>query len=119
MEKSFDLEKRTLNFGKNIILLIKKIPRNILTENIVRQFLKSGTSIGANYCEANNAESRNDFIHKIALVKKESKETIYWLELLLVAAPDLIKDIEIIQKEAKELFYIFNSIYQNTKNNTP
>ncbi|MFH1089455.1 MAG: four helix bundle protein [Candidatus Uhrbacteria bacterium] len=117
MEGIFDLDERTLKFGKEIILLVKKIPKNISTENIVKQLLKSGTSIGANYSEANSAESRNDFIHKIGIVKKESKETVYWLELLKVTVPEISEEIEGVKKEAKELFYIFNSIHNKTRNN--
>jgi len=118
MEVSFDLEDRTTKFGKEVIFLSKKIPRNIFTENIIRQLLKSGTSIGANYCEANNAESRNDFIHKIALVKKEAKETVYWLGLLQASVPEFSNIILLVEKEAREIFYIFNSIYDKTKNNS-
>ncbi|MCX6984975.1 MAG: four helix bundle protein, partial [Lentisphaerae bacterium] len=77
-----DLEKRTKLFAINLIVFISTLPRSNINDVILYQLLKAGTSIGANYREANRAESKNDFKHKIGIVQKEASETQYWLELM-------------------------------------
>ncbi|MCK5084817.1 MAG: four helix bundle protein, partial [Candidatus Pacebacteria bacterium] len=72
---NFDLEERTAEFGENIIKFAKKIPKNTITIPIITQLIKAGTSVGANYCEADGAESKKDFEHKMGICKKEAKET--------------------------------------------
>jgi four helix bundle protein len=76
-----ELEKRTKKFALEVIRFVADLPKNKITDVLGYQFLKAGTSIGANYREANGAQSRQDFIHKIAIVEKEASETQYWLEL--------------------------------------
>ena len=88
-KEKYDLLDRTHEYSIKVILLAKKIPLTIITSNLIGQFLKSGTSIGANYCEADNAESKDDFIHKLSISCKESKETIYWLKMIETACPEL------------------------------
>ena len=78
-----ELERRTKEFSLQLIRFLESLPKNYLGETQGRQLLKSGTSIGANYREANRAESKADFIHKLAIVEKEASETLYWLELML------------------------------------
>jgi four helix bundle protein len=78
-----ELERRTKEFSLILIRFLESLPKNYLGETLGRQLLKSGTSIGANYREANRAESKADFIHKLAIVEKEASETLYWLELML------------------------------------
>ena len=79
----YDLEKRLHQFSINLICLLKTVKIKIINENIIRQLLKSWTSIWANYNEANWASSRKDFRNKIYICKKESQETEYWINLLL------------------------------------
>ena len=81
-----ELEQRTKEFSLNLIRFLQSLPKNYLGEAMGRQLLKSGTSIGANYREANRAESKADFIHKLAIAEKEASETVYWLELMTEAA---------------------------------
>ncbi len=76
-----ELEKRTKTFAIQVIHYIASLPKCKESDVLGHQLLRSATSIGANYREANHAESRADFIHKIALVEKEAAETQYWLEL--------------------------------------
>src|SRR6266567_1706535 len=76
-----ELEKRTKRFGLRIIAFVATLPSGKAGDVVGYQMVKAGTSVGANYREANRAESRNDFIHKIAIVEKEAAETQYWLEL--------------------------------------
>ena len=66
----FDLEERTARFGENVVKFCKKIDKNSVTNPIISQLIRSATSVGANYCEADDAESRKDFKHKIGICKK-------------------------------------------------
>ncbi len=92
-----------------------KLPKNEVSRPLILQFEKSGTSIGANYCEANNGESKNDFKHKIGICKKESRETMYWLSLLAEALPNYGNELKLLWKEAKELTLIFGAIIKSSK----
>ncbi len=116
--KKYDLEERTAKFGEGIIMLAKTIPVNLVTQRIIPQLVAAGTSIAANYCEADDAESGKDFKHKIGICKKEARETKYWLKVMVVAVPELKDQAGHLWQEAKELHLIFNTIYQkvNTKN---
>jgi len=108
----FDLEDRTVVFSENIILLCKKIPKHDLIQPILIQLIRSATSIGANYNEANGASSKKDFANKIFICKKESKETQYWLRLLAKSINDekIISEIRILWQESLELGKIFSAI---------
>jgi len=113
---NYDLEERTAKFGENIIEFAKKIPKNSITLPIISQLVRSGTSVGANYCEADEAESGKDFKHKLGIAKKESRETKHWLRMIVKAVPDLEEEAKILWQEAKELSLIFNSIINKIKN---
>ena len=104
-----ELEGRTKRFSLNLISLLKSLPKGYLGEVIGRQLLKSGTSIGANYREANRAESKADFIHKLAIVEKEASETLYWLELMLEAGIGANQEAIRLMQVAKELLAIFTA----------
>jgi len=84
-----------------------------VTGSLVDQLVRSGTSVGANYLEANDCESRRDFRHKIALCRKESREAKHWLRMLAVADDELAKDARPLSREARELNLIFSSILRN------
>ncbi len=114
-EKKWDLEERTAKFGEDIIKFCKKVPRNPITNPLITQLVKAGTSVGANYCEADNAESKKDFRHKIGIVKKESRESKYFIRMIAVAAPELKDEARPLWQEDKELNLIFNSIYRKVK----
>ncbi|SRR5258706_3910353 len=114
-EKVYDLEERTTLFSENLIDLCKKAPKNIVTIPIIDQALRSGTSMGANYSEANGASSKKDFRNKIFICKKEGKETMYWLRLLAKAAKEVAEECRVLWKEAHELTLIFSKISNNSK----
>lgn len=86
--QKYNLPERTENFGKEVIMLTKIIPKNCITVPLISQFIRSGTSIGANYHEADNAESKSDFIHKMSISKKEAKETLYWANIIITTCPE-------------------------------
>lgn len=115
--KIFDLEERTTVFSESVILLCKSVKQSNVTVPLVNQLIRSATSIGANYREANGASSKKDFKNKIYLCKKESKETQYWLQLLAKAIDDqvTINQCRILWKEAHELTLIYSSISLHTK----
>jgi four helix bundle protein len=75
--------------------------------------IRSGTSVGANYCEADDAESKNDFKHKIGICKKEARESKHWLRMIVTAIPELRDDAAVLWQEAKELNLIFNAIIRS------
>ncbi len=110
--KNFDLEERTAKFGEEIIKFCRKVPRSPINDPLVTQLTKCGTSVGANYCEADDAESSDDFYHKIGICKKESRESKHFVRMLVVAIPELKDDARKLWQEAKELNLIFNSIYR-------
>lgn len=107
----FDLGERTEKFARDIVCFAKKIPDSTITKQLIAQLIRSGTSIGANYCEADNAISRRDFYHKISICKKEARETIFWLKTFLAILPLNEFEIQKLQDEAKQLMLIFNAIY--------
>jgi len=113
--KKYDLEERTAKFAEKIIELCKKAPKNEISIPIIDQLIRAGTSIGANYCEANGASSKKDFKNKIFTCKKESKETKYWLRMLAKTVQELVSDCRLLWQEAQEYTLIFSKIAISTK----
>lgn len=107
----YDLQERTLSFSKAMIAFLKAEKIHSLNRNIIDQLIRSTTSVGANYAEANGASSRNDFRNKIFICKKEIQETKYWIKLLAeVISEDRKPQLRDLFKEAHELTLIFNKI---------
>ncbi len=116
--KIFNLEERTTKFGEAIIDFAQELPKNIINNQLITQLVKSGTSIGANYMEADAAESKKDFRHKIGICKKEAKETRYWLRMIIKANPAENGRCLILWKEAHELLLIFSAIIKKSVRDT-
>jgi four helix bundle protein len=110
--RQFDLEERAARFGEAVIAFAKRIALSAITEPLVRQLVKSATSIGANYCEADDAGSKKEFRYRISVCKRESRETKHWLRMLAAAAPDQKADGRVLWQEAKELHLIFAAIFR-------
>ncbi len=108
-------ELRTRKFAVEIIKLSSSLPYSIESKVIKNQITKSGTSIGANYREANRARSNADFKHKIKICEGETNETIFWLELISDLNWKEKDDLETLLLEAKELLAIFTSIRNKLK----
>ena len=106
----FDLEERTAKFGIAVIRLCKRIRTDEVSKPLVNQLVRSATSVGANYMEANGADSKNDFKAKISICKKEAKETMHWLRMLAEAEPGFADELRVLWKEAHELSLIFGAI---------
>jgi four helix bundle protein len=110
-----ELEKRTKQFALKIIAFAATLPNGRTGDVIRYQLVKAGTSVGANYREANRAESRNDFIHKIAIVEKEASESQYWLEICDEAKLGDAKQRDWLLQESGELLAIFTSAGRTAK----
>ena len=109
-KKKYDLEERTAQFGGAIIEFVKTLPRDPINSPLISQIIRSGTSVGANYMEADGAESKKDFQHKISICKKESKETKHWLRMIAKANPNRRDECQKLWREVQELTLIFSSI---------
>jgi len=115
--KKYDLEDRTAKFGEEIITFCKALPHTIITTPIIAQLVRSGTSVGANYSEADDAESKKDFRHKIVICKKEARETKHLLRMIATVIPKSKEKARNLWREAKELNLIFNAINKKLKYN--
>ena len=114
-KKKYDLEERTAKFGEDIIEFAGKIPKNVITIPIIGQLIKAGTSVGANYNEADCAESKKDFEYKLAISKKEAKETKHWLRMIAKATPELKNEAKPLWQESNELQLIFIAIIRKSQ----
>ena len=113
-KKPYDLEERTLHFAKRAFQYFKNLPRNPVNVEVAQQGIRSSGSMGANFIEANEALSRKDFIMRVKVSRKESKETIYWLRL---SEPSEAQEQErnALIAEATELMKIFGAIIEKSK----
>ena len=108
-----NLEERTLIFSKDIISLVKILDKNRINFRLSDQLIRSATSVGANYREANETETDKDFLNRVRISKKECKETIYWLNLLVHNNPSLGLEINKFIDESEQLMKILATIYRN------
>ena len=102
-KKDYDLEERTAVFGERVIILCKSIEHNVITKPVINQLVRSATSVGANYMEANGASSKKDFRNKIYICKKEIQETKHWLRMLVKSVSEKKEEARKIWSEAQEL----------------
>lgn len=113
--KHFDLEERTLKFAKEVIQFIKNLTKTMANIEIARQLIRSSSSTGANYIEANESLSKKDFRMRIKICRKESRESIYWLRLIETRTEvEENKRLALID-EATQLTKIFSSIVEKSK----
>ena len=106
----YTLEERTAKFGENTIDLCKKINQDVITKPIINQLIRSATSIGANYMEANGASSKKEFKNKIFICKKEAQESKHWLRMMAKCVPENKEEIRKLWQECQELTLIFQKI---------
>ncbi|MBU4331601.1 four helix bundle protein [Patescibacteria group bacterium] len=114
-KSKYDLEERTAKFGEDVIEFLFSLQKNDINRILINQTVRSGTSVGANYCEADGAESKKDFNHKIGICKKEAKETMHWLRMIAKANPDRAKECRILWQETHEFALIFSAIINKSK----
>ena len=106
----YDLEERTARFGENVIAFAKGVPINEVTRPLIGQLVRAAASVGANYVEADDSDSKKDFRFKIGLCRREAKETKHWLRMIVAAEPVLKEAARGLWQEAKELNLIFGAI---------
>jgi len=106
------LDERTAQFGEAIIRFAKKIPAKPVNKRLIEQLVGAGTSVGANYCEADDSISGKEFKQKICTCRKESKETMFFLRMIAVAEAQLASEARSLWREAKELNLIFGAIWR-------
>ena|SRR5438105_13021079 len=111
----YDLEERTAHFGEAAIRFAKKIPQNPVNNRLISQLVGAATSVGANYCEADDGVSKSDFKHKISTCKKEARETKFFLRMVATSEPCLKSEARVLWQEAKELHLIFCAIWRRTQ----
>ncbi len=110
-----DLEERTLVCAKELITFTKSLKKSISNIEVIKQVVRSGTSVGANYIEANEALGKKDFAMRIKICRKEAKESIYWLKLLAIDEKSLDLERQWLVNEYTELMKIFGAIVEKTK----
>jgi four helix bundle protein len=106
------LEERTAKFGEAIVRFSKKIPRDATNNRLIDQLVGCGTSVGANYCEADERVSKRDFRNIIGRCVKEAKETKHFLRMITASEPSLADEARELFREARELHLIFATIYR-------
>jgi len=114
-KRVYDLEERTARFGEAIIDFAKTIPQNPVTNRIITQLIGAGTSVGANYVEADDAVSKKDFLKSIGTCRKEARETKHFLRMSACAVPELKPQARKLWMEASELHLIFSGIWRGRK----
>jgi len=110
----YDLEERTARFGEQVIEFALGLPRNPVTHPLISQIVRSGTSVGANYVEADDAVSRKEFALKVNTCRKEARETKHWVRMIVKAVPEQRDEAAPIWQEAHELHLIFSKIRRTT-----
>jgi len=113
--RQYDLEERTLKFARAVIAFVRKLPKDVVNNEIIKQLVRASGSVGANYIEANEALSRKDFLLHIKISRKEAKESRYWLNLITTDDEKLEKERLGLCDEAGQLMKIFGSIVEKTQ----
>ena len=112
---AFDLEERTARFGEEVIGFAKRLPFNPVNNRLIDQLVGAATSVGANYCEADDAVSKKEFIVNINRCRKESRETKFFLRMVASAEPSVKSQARLLWRETKELKLIFAAIVRSTR----
>jgi four helix bundle protein len=115
LTKPYELEERTAQFGEAIIRFAKKIPETAVNYRLISQLVGAGTSVGANYCEADDGVSRKDYKNRVGTCKKEARETKFFLRMVAVTEENLKPEARVLWLEARELHLIFASLYRKQK----
>ena len=115
-KRVYDLEERTARFGEAVIDFARTIPQDAVTNRIINQLVGAGTSVGANYVEADDAVSKKEFLKSIGACKKETREVKHFLRMAVRAVPDSKPEARKLWREARELHLIFSKIWRTGKN---
>jgi four helix bundle protein len=116
--KPQEIRERTFQFALQSIKLCLKIDKEEKLHILTKQLSRSASSIGANVREARNAESKNDFIHKLSIALKECDETVYWIALLIELTETKKDELNVLQNESNEILRVLSSIILKSKANS-
>jgi len=111
---NFDPTERTAVMGESVIAFARSVKLDEVTRPLIRQLVRSGTSIGANYVEADEADTKKEFKYRIGLARRESRETMHWLRMIVHASPAMRETAVNVYREADELVRIFSKIKAST-----
>ena len=112
-EPPYDLEERTALFGENVIAFLKKVPVTPITGRLIDQLVGAAASVGANYCEADDAPTKPSFRNSISTCKREARESKFFIRMIVSAVPELRNEAKSLWQEAKELHLIFAKIHRS------
>jgi four helix bundle protein len=112
LQRAFDLAERTAVFGEEVIRFCRSIRGDAVVTPLIRQLVRSATSIGANYVEADEAGSKKEFTYRISVCRREARETQYWLRMIVAAKPELKDQARTLWRESKELVLILAAIHR-------
>jgi four helix bundle protein len=112
----YDLEERTALFGEAVIAFARRIPVDEVTRPLISQLIRCATSIGSNYCEADEADTKKEFRYRIGVCKREARETRFQLRMIVAAVNALREPARPLWQEGKELGMIFAAILRGRKN---
>lgn len=112
--QKFDIQERTFKFAVRVVKLLNRLPRTTAGFEIGKQVVRSATSIGSDVEEADAAESKQDFIHKMSIAHKETRETRYWLRIIRAALLD-DDELRALIQESDELVRILYTIVENAR----
>ena len=118
-QTQYDLEERTLAFAKRAVKFCRALPKSMIDAEIGKQLMRSCSSVGANYIEANESLGKKDFLMRIRICRKEAKESGYWLKLLEPISADLRTERDSLLQESTELMKIFGSIVAKSDGKNP
>lgn len=113
----YNLGERTARFGEDVIEFCKKVPLGPRTNRLIDQLTGCGTSVGGNYCEADDAVSKKEFAHIIGTCRKEAREAMFFIRMIAKACPDLRPNARDLWREANELHLIFSKVRRTTLHN--
>ena len=113
-DKPYDLGERTAQFGELVIEFCQSVHKDAITRPLISQLVRSATSVGANYCEADEAGTKKEFRYRINICTRESRESKHWLRMLARAAPQQREQGRTLWKEAHELNLIFAAIFRRS-----
>jgi four helix bundle protein len=116
-KRVYDLEERTARFGEAVVDFARTIPQDAVTNRIINQLVGAGTSVGANYVEADDAVSKKEFLKSIGTCKKEVRKAKHFLRMAVRAVPELKPEACKLWLEARELHLIFSKIWRSGKMN--
>jgi four helix bundle protein len=112
--RRYDLAERTAVFAERVVRFARTLPEDVVSRPLISQVVRAAGSVGANYCEADDAVSKKEFRLKIGTCRKEAKETKYWIRIIVAAVPAVREEARALWQEAKELHLIFCAILRKT-----